>query len=268
MQYQTITFDGDTEHWFSEILDSNDDLLLQPRTGITPENPSKSSHRQIGLYTSASTGQAKCVWNSTNHLKENARITAREFQISRDDRLLMLAKPWHVAGLSWVLMADYVGTNYKFIATKSGEDDRWYEMIQEYDPTCLLTVPAVLRSLFSYSDWFVPRIIFGGSPISHEDYKPLLGHCTSLIQGYGQTEAGGLISCYSMDMKSNISEETCYCYGHWPNEFDIDCEGTPEQPAPILLNSPTSIHEGYYDTGDQGYLSKEGMLYLVGRKDK
>jgi len=86
------------------------------------------------------------------------------------------------------------------------------------------------------------------------------------VQGYGQTEAGGLIGCYHVDSDKNQSGNIYECYGQWPEEFAIRCEGRPDRPAPIWLKSPTACRNGFYHTGDYGYIS-EGKLFLLGRSD-
>ena len=269
MSYRRLTFRGDTQAFFREAIQTSESVLLLPEDHGTEEDATYdprwgSDTKHIGLYTSATTGSAKSIWNSFDRLLKNARITARAFEITGDDRLLMLAKPWHVAGLSWALMAEDLGCQYHFMPTRSGESDRWHQAIRQYSPDYLLTVPAVLRALFDYDDWHVPNIVFGGSPVETEDYQPLFDHTDTIYQGYGQTEAGGLISCYKVTSLAEVSEDTCYCYGKPPAAFDIDCAGTPSSPKPIYLKSPTAIYPDYYDTGDSGYIS-DNKLYLLGR---
>jgi len=68
------------------ILFGDDNLLLcspgrkQPslHVGFADTN----SERKIGLFTSGSTGGAKCIWNTLDRFQLNARITARQLDIS------------------------------------------------------------------------------------------------------------------------------------------------------------------------------------------
>lgn len=271
MMYNRLQFSEDVEEWFQQILHSNGNLLLCPRdhTLAHCNSPEKGeNNRQLGLFTSATTGDPKCIWNSVDNLLQNARITSREFEISSSDRLLMMAKPWHVAGLSWVLMAEDIGVSYSFLLTRSGEGEQWYKAIREYQPSHIMTVPQVLRTLFEYDDWFVPNIIYGGASIYENDYKLLSHHTKYCYQGYGQTEAGGLISCQKIIMDGQRRRNISHCYGKPPSEFSIHCEGTPDHPEPIWLKSPTAIYDNYYDTGDLGYMDHSDDLYLIGRKNK
>jgi acyl-coenzyme A synthetase/AMP-(fatty) acid ligase len=268
MRYRRLSFSGDTHAFFRQIIETSDSVLLLPEDhraeNVTYDPTWGSDTKHIGLYTSATTGPAKSIWNSFDRLQKNARITASAFEITCDDRLLMLAKPWHVAGLSWALMAEDLGCQYHFMPTRSGESDRWHQAIRQYSPDYLLTVPAVLRVLFSYDNWHIPSIVFGGSPVETADYQPLFDHTETIYQGYGQTEAGGLISCHKVTSLVDVSEHTCYCYGQPPAAFNIDCTGTPYNPQPIYLKSPTAIYRDYYNTGDTGYTGSD-KLYLLGR---
>ncbi|MDZ7681881.1 MAG: AMP-binding protein [Fodinibius sp.] len=249
-------------------MNASESLLLCGPPAVEPsDGPSEYEiqERALGLFTSATTGAPKCIWNTYNRLVHNARITGREFDLSQRDRLLMMAKPWHVAGLSWVLMAEQRNLNYSFIHTKKGEIERWYRAIKEYRPTYLLTVPTVLRKLFTYEDWQVPNIVFGGAPITSADYGPLAEHCSTIYQGYGQTEAGGLISCKKLSADAEIPKEMVSNYGSPPDEFELRCRGSKEKPASIWLKSPTAIYGDFYDTGDCGYRADDGSLVLKGR---
>lgn len=270
MNYKTLTFKGSPEQWFNQVINARDHVLLSPDTSSrdsTPHLPPKNAPiRQLGLYTSATSGRAKCIWNSYNNIQKNAQITAREFGISRDDRLLIMAKPWHIAGMSWVLMAESADANYKFITTRSGESEIWQNAIRDYGPDYLLTVPTVVRSLFKDENWQVPTVVLGGSPMQENDYAALAYHADHLIQAYGQTEAGGLISCHFMNLnrRSSLSNYLS-CYGDLPNEMEVHCKGKQGSAEPIMLHSPTAVHNGFYNTGDEGYISADDQLYLTGR---
>lgn len=252
-----------------EILSSNENLLLSSsdaehpflHVGLTEPR----EERKIGLFTSGSTGDAKCIWNTLERLQLNAQITARQFGVAQGDRLLMMAKPWHVAGVSWMLMAEWLNLEYRFVVTRKGNEQSWLEAIRSFEPDCLLTVPPVLRSLPD-AEWKVPKIVYGGNPVQKEDISRFAKHGNVLIQGYGQTEAGGLISCYTVETGEHGTGNVHKCYGRWPKEFAIRCPGSPRHPAPLWLESPTACRSGFYDTGDYGYINN-GRLFLLGRGD-
>lgn len=255
---------------FRRIRTSSDAYLLLP-PGIAEEEAQITKvpgHLQkvIGLFSSGTTGTPKCIWNSYFKLEKNAALSAEEFEIQSNDRILMMAKPWHVAGLSWALMAEQVRCEYKFITTEKGDDTRWFKAVKNYNPTYLLTVPAVLRSLYEQGRWFVPKIVYVGSAIEQWDYNHLKKHSEKLYQGYGQTEAGGLISCHRVDLSGNISETEHHCYGKPPARINVKCEGTAAKPDSIFIKSPTAIYPDFYDTGDEGYIDSEERMHLLQRK--
>lgn len=258
------------KHYFHEILKSTGSCLLLPpyirSEDAIIKDPPGVSGPYIGLFSSGTTGTPKCIWNSLINLQNNGRITAEAFGITSSHRLLIMAKPWHVAGFTWMLTARDKGCAYEFVTTKKGGEEEWLRTIQEVNPTHLLTVPAVLRSLYSLANWKAPVIVSGGSPVYTHDYNELKNHSDIFYQAYGQTEAGGLISCNSFELNSDITEQICYCYGIPPPEVKVRCKGSPKHPAPIFIKSPTAVQTGFYDTGDLGYLNVKGELFLAGRR--
>jgi len=225
-----------------------------------------SKKKSIGLYSSGSTDNPKCIWNSFENLVKNGKRTSNAFEISSDHKLLILAKPWHVAGLSWAIMAEEIGCNYDFITTKKDESKKWLEAIQLFQPDYLLTVPPVFRALYN-KDWFIKNIVTGGTPLVQEDFEPLKNHCETIFHGYGQTEAGGLISV----LKHNISDEyhnklhqNC---GQPIEGVSLETRKSKKGESEIFIKSETAYINKLYNSGDLGHIDN-GHIYLTGRREK
>jgi acyl-coenzyme A synthetase/AMP-(fatty) acid ligase len=60
----------------------------------------------VGIFSSGSTGQAKCIWNRLEHLKSNAMRSAKAFEVQSEHYLVFMALPWHVADLTWAFIAE------------------------------------------------------------------------------------------------------------------------------------------------------------------
>lgn len=218
----------------------------------------------IGLFSSGTTGTPKCIWNTYDNLINNALETNSAFEILAMHKVLILASPWHVAGISWALMAEYYGNEYQFIATKKGDAKKWYQVIKQFQPDVLLTVPAVLKNLMDF-EWEVPKIVFGGTSLEAQELINISERCRELIQGYGQTEAGGLISSHKYKrIPTVISDEHRRC-GYPINGVEVRCNGNSNNPEPILVRSGTAYTENFYKTGDLGYKDVEGNLYIHSR---
>lgn len=255
-----------------EVLSSEENVLLVPPRlhdsdfELTP--PPDETDVNVGLFTSGSTGKPKLIWNRRSHIRENGRVSAGAFSVNAQMKLQILASPWHVAGLSWALMAEENNIDYRMKAPRIAESDQWVGEINAYQPDMLFTVPTVLRYLYESKNWFVPRIAFGGASILQEDYKELAPHTQTLYQAYGQTEAGGLIAVYSRDINTEPESDEHIRVGRPPENVMIHCEGKKDVPGPILVQSPSSIVNGWYDTGDLGYFDDDQQLHVTGRNDQ
>ncbi|MAH86726.1 MAG: hypothetical protein CL668_05730, partial [Balneola sp.] len=91
----------------------------------------------VGIFSSGSTGQAKCIWNRLEHLKLNAMRSAKAFEVQSEHFLVFMALPWHVAGLTWAFMAEELKAEYLFVTTRKGQQALWLQTLQEFRPDYL-----------------------------------------------------------------------------------------------------------------------------------
>jgi acyl-coenzyme A synthetase/AMP-(fatty) acid ligase len=251
------------------IKSDESQLLIPPRFQDAELEipPLRRTDKHIGLFSSGTTGKPKGIWNSFDNLKQNGIYTAEAFGVKQNHKLLILAAPWHVAGLSWAIMAEKLGCNYEFITTKKGDDENWFKAVGKFQPDFMLTVPAVLRALYN-RDWHVPNVVFGGYSIEPKDFELLAPHCDRMIQGYGQTEAGGLIAARSWKSEETKDELDHLCCGKPIEGVKLSCNGTPNNPKLIFIDSQTSFTSKEYNAGDLGFMDNEGQVYLLGRADE
>ncbi|MEO1021601.1 MAG: AMP-binding protein [Bacteroidota bacterium] len=243
-------------------------LVIPPRYSnkkLDISEPDEHS-KQIGLFSSGSTGTPKCIWNSFSNLWKNGERSAIAFQVESHHSLLILASPWHVAGLTWAFMAEAVDCDYLFITTKKGDHTTWLRCIQDFQPDYVFTVPAVLRALY-HEDWFVSNVVWGGASIQQKEYELIAPHCATTFQGYGQTEAGGLIAVHRRKSTLIPEEDEHLCCGLPMNGVEIVCSGTRIHSEPVSIKSHTAYTDKLYSTRDIGYKDGSGKLYLTGRLD-
>ncbi|MBO6522277.1 MAG: AMP-binding protein [Balneolaceae bacterium] len=267
MNYKITSLEGSGKDIIRRVmLASESQLLIPPKLeglDVTIPDPPRDG-KYIGLFSSGTTSNPKCIWNRFDRLELNAQRSARAFEIESDDSLLMMALPWHVAGFSWMLTAEQLGSDFFFVTTQKGGEGSWIKALRDVQPDYLLTVPAVLRALYD-EDWFVPNVVYGGYPIKFEEYKRLSPHCSFMHQGYGQTEAGGLISSYKRKSTLLPSGMENFCNGKAIEGVEMTCIGSREKPEPILITSETAYTQNIYNSGDVGFKDEEGNIYVVGR---
>ncbi len=267
MAFEITLLEGSGKDIIRRVMNAKkSQLLIPPKLkgmDIKIEEPPNDG-KYIGLFSSGTTNDPKCIWNSFENLKKNAEYSAKAFGVKSRHLLLMMAMPWHVAGSSWMLMAELLDCEYFFITTKKGEHDFWIKTVQDVEPDYLLTVPAVLRALYD-EDWLVPNVAYGGYPIKFEEYEKLSPHCSFMYQGYGQTEAGGLISSYKRRSTVIPFDLENLCQGRPISGVELNCDGTRESPSSIYITSETAFTTETYDSGDVGFKDEEGNIYVMGR---
>ncbi len=120
------------------------------------------------------------------------------------------------------------------------------------------------------------RIIFvGAAPLDKKIIKSFNDFGVDLVQGYGLTETSPVVSCESDKHKKPGS------IGFPLSNLELKIVDPDEQGVgEITVKGPSvmmgyyeneeatkkAIHDGWFSTGDYGYLDKKGYLYISGRK--
>ncbi|MEL7044647.1 MAG: fatty acid--CoA ligase [Pseudomonadota bacterium] len=247
----------------------------------------------LQMYTSGTTGKPKgvllshaCFLAQRSSEHEAGRWTAWD-----DDDVNLVAMPvFHIGGTGWGFVAFYHGaTNVIHAVPDAG---LIAEDIEKHKITRLFAVPTFLQAIVATAKALavpldsVKYVVYGASPIP----KALLEEAVALfgcgfVQLYGMTEATGSVTFLPPeDHDARGNPRMASCGKALPGmEIKIcDPEGSelpagesgeiwvksaaimtgywqmPEATAEVLIN-------GWYKSGDAGYMDEDGYLYLQAR---
>lgn len=245
------------------------------------------------MYTGGTTGTPKGVMLSHRNLLTAATAAALGGEITKDDSTCFVLPIFHV---SWWPILTLLLVGGKVVINRRPDLDEILRLIQDEKCTHANLVPTIYGwltdhpALDSYDLSSLRSLTYAGSPFPAEVLKrAIIAFGPLFAQGYGATEtAGGPITmldaadhhldgadsqllasagrvaiCSEIAVVDAVGErvepgqigEVCVrgkhvMLGYWKN---------PDLTADVLRN-------GWYHTGDLGYLDDRGFLFLTGRK--
>ncbi len=163
-------------------------------------------------------------------------------------------------------------------AKKKGADKKLTKILKlnRYTKKLKLDLaPLLLKSVTSVFGGRLRLLIAGGAPVDPAVIEGIQGFGINCLQGYGLTECGP-IAALNPDVKPNASSAGCMPPGMECKIVDVDDAGIGEicvRGENIMMgyyNNPQAssevLREGWFHTGDLGYIDKDGFLYITGRK--
>ncbi len=260
------------------------------------------------LYTSGTTGSPKGVMLSFKNLVFNVKsVTEKVRVIEPDDRIFMLLPLHHIFPLMGTLILPlYIGCTIVVSPSLVAED--FIKTIQRYKPTILIGVPRLYesvrrrivrtlkkniatRAVFGLARVVGNRtiskkvfqkihnrfggslkyLVSGGASLDAGIYRDFNALGFEVLEGYGLTETAPLIAFNRPgnskagsagqavpDVQLRIEEDEVLVKG------DNVMQGyynRPEETGEVIKN-------GWFYTGDLGYLDGKGFLFLTGRKSE
>lgn len=271
---------------------SMDEMLrCDPAESFTP-----CSREDVALmlYTSGTTGRPKGVMLTHGNLLASAEtlVEAAELHLREHPMRSVTPLPMaHIFGISLMTVDFMIPAEYSpgyLIQERKFDPERTLELVQRYRCTDLSVVPtmlSVLLNLPNFDDYDLSslfKVDVGGAPMAvelAEQWKTRVG--SHVRQRYGMTENSGKGSTDRTSLPYHAGS-VGRPYHHTPVRI-VDAEGTrvrAGERGEIQTSGPTTM-KGYYNdpeatartivdgwlhTGDIGYLTQDGWLYVVDRE--
>lgn len=260
----------------------------------------KRSHRdgdrqgRLVMATSGTTGAPRMVGLDQCQLGAGARMFAEMTGLEAEDRVLVCAPNFHVAGFA-ALTTAAVRSGVPLVVVPSFDPEDVLEAIEGHGVTSTVMVPTMWRRLMEFAEENGRRLdelrfgICGGAPMSPAlvDRAADLGF--ELLQGYGLTEAGPMVTLMPPGVVEEGPKGRRDSAGVAPDDVEVrilDDDHRPVAPGStgeIAVRGPNVVdgylgeaggsdEESFVDglllTGDYGRVDEDGFLYVAGRRDE
>lgn len=270
-------------------MDAAGTVALSGAPAQRPVTPASPSDTALILHTSGSTGRPKRVPLTHANLSISARNVARSYALSETDVSMCVMPLFHVHGLVASTLAT-LATGGTVVVPQKFNPLSFWRIAEEHGATWYSAVPTIHQLLLARSDKNGPkpagaeklRFIRSCSaslpPQVMHDLEAVFG--APVLEAYGMTEA-------AHQMSSNPLPPAARLPGSVGPGTDVRISIVDEQlrhlPAgergEVVIQGPnvvsgydnnpeanaTSFTDGWFRTGDQGFLDANGYLTLTGR---
>jgi acyl-CoA synthetase (AMP-forming)/AMP-acid ligase II len=280
---------GDRVPVLTVDVDASGVVGLSPMTGRHPVAPPSIDDVALVLHTSGSTGRPKRVPLKHANLSISAQNVARHYALTPADVSLCVMPLFHVHGLVASTLATLVSGGTVVVPPKFNPLSFW-RVAREHGATWYSAVPTMhqlllarvsdparrpegaerLRFIRSCSAALPPQVMAGleqafGAPV---------------LEAYGMTEAAHQMASNPLPPRAHKAGSVGPGSSVQISIMNADGAHQPKgQQGEVVVKGPNvitgyennpeanakSFTDGWFRTGDQGYLDEEGYLHLVAR---
>jgi long-chain acyl-CoA synthetase len=285
-QLHTVVAIGGHDRWPDYAL------WVEPHPADDPGATPAGDEVAFQLYTSGTTGLPKGVMLTNDNFFKGVVGISDQWRLTADSVNLAMMPMFHIAGAGWAMVGLYHGC--RTVVLRDIDPARILEVIPERRVTNAFMVPAVIQFLLvtpgvETTDFSSLRtLVYGASPITDKVLvKGIETFGCEFIQVYGLTETTGAIT--QLDGVDHDPEgrpqllRSCGKPYPWVEMRAVDGAGDDVPTGEVgelwtrshqnmagYWNNPAATAEavtpdGWFRTGDAGYLDADGYVYLHDR---
>ncbi len=250
--------------------------------------PPKPNDIAMVLLTSGSTGVPKIVPLSHGNVCSSANDVVRSVGLIPQDRCLVMWQQFHIGGLVDLLLAPLLSGG-SLIITSGFDAVGFFKMLDLARPTWFQGVPTSLGALVVHAQRhkiapngsslrFIRSVAAALTPALHASITKTFG--VPVVRTLGMTEAGPLITSTALPPAIDKPGSVGRPCGPELRVFGPEMKVLPCGDAGEIAIRGENVFAGYEDnpeanslafrdgwffTGDNGYLDEDGHLFLTGR---
>ncbi len=258
------------------------------------------------MFTAGTTGLPKGVPQAHNGYSSYVLTNVNPPDLEAPAETNVLVMPlYHVAGMQALMAGIYGGRTIALM--RQFDDKEWFETVQREKASRVMVVPTMLKRIVEYPDFdkydlsSIRVITYGAAACPYEVLRKTIERFPgrALINAFGGTETSSTIAALRAEDQIITGKETeqerekklkrlATSIGLPTEDVEIqvrDEEGRalpPEEIGEVVARGPRIMkgywrdeektkdaftEDGWYRTGDMGYVDEEGYIYLSGRAD-
>ncbi|SDB58623.1 non-ribosomal peptide synthetase [Bauldia litoralis] len=240
------------------------------------------------LLTSGSTGRSKAVPLTHRNVCCSALEVCKSIELSADDRCLSMWEQYHIGGVVDLLLAP-LAAGGTIISTAGFDASQFFSLLQTMRPTWFQGVPTTLNELAGQVERrglppgpvslrLIRSVAAALPPRLMADLERQFG--VPVIQTYGMTEASPLITSTGLSpdrRKPGSTGRSCGTSIRIVDAKGANCGVCAEGDIAIAGSNvftgyenddeanAAQFRDGWFYTGDKGFLDAEGDLFVTGR---